>query len=625
MVTSMAVAEGPGGDWPSIALAVVRVRSILPRLCVAAWLTTTSGCYERFDVDQASHPCGACKPCEACTRTSTGIECVPRVQASMCVDNAVYEENACGERELITDCGEHGRCSATETDASVDGLGCTCEPFWSGPDCDACEPRRSLESGCRACLNHWEGDDCDVCPGNWDPASECGVCRNHWSGDDCNTCPGNWDPDQDCAVCKPCKACGAVARGPTTPQCAPVCGDGIVGNGEACDDGNDVEGDGCADCAVEPYLLHASDLPPGAPAIAANGEGAVMVAWRRVAPGRIGRLVARRFSTSGPVGDRFEPCDSGSHEQVEAQMTLTPDGGVVFVWSGEAFGQPGVFRRAYDVDDQPTSDVLAVTDDAPETTFSAPAIASASDGRYVIAWATEHDGKSALWARAFGADHAAAGPAFALTDESDEGGSPFTVRRSTLAYRDDGSVHAAFPVHLRSTYVVREADAVLRTVRFNEPGAAREVAPETMTAQDAYVTAIALGEGSEPAATWITDGSLWAGLVGAEMVPLAAPLLEFPAGVALTRPANGGFAVASLDDLEGLHLYVLRPGQAEMERAPRFVYEALHDGEIAIARLGDGSYAIVWAGREFGMDLDYSVRTHRFDVEGAPLGFVPPG
>src|SRR5258708_700794 len=46
-------------------------------------------------------------------------------------------------------------------------------------------------------------------------------------------------------------ACVGDACGPVTPQV--ICGDGVLGGSETCDDGNAIPGDGCSGvCTIEP-------------------------------------------------------------------------------------------------------------------------------------------------------------------------------------------------------------------------------------------------------------------------------------------------------------------------------------------------------------------------------------
>ena len=86
----------------------------------------------------------------------------------------------------------------------------------------------------------------DACPFNLSTGEACDPFGCHWNipfYSSCNT-PG---------CCKP-----AVARHSAFFQCRPRCGDGVLQNGEECDDGNRVSGDSCsANCDIE-----VSCLPP---------------------------------------------------------------------------------------------------------------------------------------------------------------------------------------------------------------------------------------------------------------------------------------------------------------------------------------------------------------------------
>ena len=48
---------------------------------------------------------------------------------------------------------------------------------------------------------------------------------------------GNDDPTDDCNACQPA-----------------TCGDGVVQGEEQCDDGNEIDGDGCSSCVVDPFF-----------------------------------------------------------------------------------------------------------------------------------------------------------------------------------------------------------------------------------------------------------------------------------------------------------------------------------------------------------------------------------
>ena len=88
------------------------------------------------------------------------------------------------------------------------------------------------------------GNPCDNCPFDFNPdqadADSDGV------GDVCDNCPNDFNPDQNEV---PCATDSSVVP---TPTPANPCGNGVLEQGEECDDGNNANGDGCNSlCQVE--------------------------------------------------------------------------------------------------------------------------------------------------------------------------------------------------------------------------------------------------------------------------------------------------------------------------------------------------------------------------------------
>ena len=50
--------------------------------------------------------------------------------------------------------------------------------------------------------------------------------------------------------------CGGGKITPPPALLVPLCGNGILENGEECDDGNTIDGDGCSSICEEEYLLN---------------------------------------------------------------------------------------------------------------------------------------------------------------------------------------------------------------------------------------------------------------------------------------------------------------------------------------------------------------------------------
>ena len=159
-------------------------------------------------------------------------------------------------------CDDGNPCNGAETcsDAHV------CAPGMNADDGSSCGAGKICISG--ACLDDTCGD------GFVSPSEECDD-ANMVNGDGCDSCKwscASGDPARDCSGLDPClgttcddatHTCGnpvgdgdvcALASVCVNGACtAIVCGDGTIQLGEACDDGNNVDGDGCqADCTLPP-------------------------------------------------------------------------------------------------------------------------------------------------------------------------------------------------------------------------------------------------------------------------------------------------------------------------------------------------------------------------------------
>ena len=167
------------------------------------------------------------------------------------------------------------------------------ESMGDGPVCEEGE-KKDADDGCNTCTcseGEWactelaceepvcqDGDtkmiDCNTCgcvDGQWGCTQigcEPQECTPGETKElDCNTCEctegGLWactdigcEPDK----CKPgdekwedCNACDCTPEGIwacDTQECPAVCGDGVIGGGEQCDDGNAVDDDGCSNTCV---------------------------------------------------------------------------------------------------------------------------------------------------------------------------------------------------------------------------------------------------------------------------------------------------------------------------------------------------------------------------------------
>ena len=149
-------------------------------------------------------------------------------------------------------------CSSTNNLYSDDCLTtCPIETYQvTNTDYLHCEP---CYENCNTCTGSKASQGTACAIGNWDPFGPISCpgknpCTIHEYQDTNGVCQECMD---QCATCKDLSHCTACAAGYSynqeTYQCeVPTCGDGVVVAGEQCDDGNQVNGDGCSiNCVIE--------------------------------------------------------------------------------------------------------------------------------------------------------------------------------------------------------------------------------------------------------------------------------------------------------------------------------------------------------------------------------------
>jgi fibro-slime domain-containing protein len=193
-----------------------------------------------------------------------GQPCRPTVTPSVCKNGVVESGEQCDDGNASSADG----CSAT----------CQVEAGWTCPQPG--KPCTRLEYCGDGVVQAARGEACDdgnvvpgdgctgictvesgyACPPTGGPCTRLWVCGNGVidpgeACDDGNTMPAD-GCTADCLTVEPGWTCPKGANnagGPCTKVPENVCGNGILGGGESCDDGNTVAADGCsATCAAEP-------------------------------------------------------------------------------------------------------------------------------------------------------------------------------------------------------------------------------------------------------------------------------------------------------------------------------------------------------------------------------------
>ena len=227
--------------------------------CIASGGAVGARCTDASDCGNGE----TCQPrgSDGCNLTCTGVEefwtCDGPADGldvcTRCGDGTVNV--AAGEI-----CDDGGRCTGDDTtacvaDADCAGAGGTCQPRTA----DGCTLCQQIDFGY-------------VCPPGGGACARCGVgvitpgleqCddANAFAGDGCTPFSNDGDATNDCRIVAGfhCENEVGTATAPDTRFCY-SCGDGVRQQGEACDDGNQVAGDGCGyvadanltnDCFVE--------------------------------------------------------------------------------------------------------------------------------------------------------------------------------------------------------------------------------------------------------------------------------------------------------------------------------------------------------------------------------------
>ena len=242
----------------------------------------------------------------------------------------------------------------TKAECSQDGQDFTTEPC---PDENYCDAGECFPWFCTPSSTFCTGEVAKVCD------SKGSAVTNEL---DCSAA-GQYCADGACIDCQPeCegKTCGPDGCGGECGQCEPgqVCINGICPPpGMECDDGNDMDWDGCTYYQTSEYNVNSFYSAGGrTPVVASFTDGRYVVAWHGAGPGDQHGVFAQRFgaeSNQYGVLLKANASDGGKVQHQPAIATLEEDRfvtvwtsgstgnsswtvfGQVFSYSGEEFGE----------------------------------------------------------------------------------------------------------------------------------------------------------------------------------------------------------------------------------------------------------------------------------------------
>ena len=214
--------------------------------------------------------CGVALDCGTCSGTGScqanQCVCTPSVTCASAGASCGTVDDGCG---VALDCGT---CAGTD---SCEANECVCTPSVTcasaGASCGSVDDGCGVALDCGTCAGtgSCQANQC-VCTPSVTCASAGATCGTVDDGCgvalDCGTCAGTDSCQANQCVCTPSVTCGSAGAScgfiddgcGATLDCGTcpgteVCGNGILEPGEVCDDGNQIDGDGCeTDCTVTP-------------------------------------------------------------------------------------------------------------------------------------------------------------------------------------------------------------------------------------------------------------------------------------------------------------------------------------------------------------------------------------
>ncbi len=315
-------------------------------------------------------------------------------------------------RDIVCDdglvCDEvHGRCVKPDQlevcVGQADGAACEVD----GQSGFVCNSGVCVESVCGdGIVDRNNGEECDDGTGNADDAPD--ACRTDCSVAHCGD--GVVDSGEECdGTSLEVTACTDLGEGYTGGSLACLdtcsldysaceggqCGNGRIEAGEECDDGNDVDWDGCTSCEVSEFVVNTFTLQSQQyPQVAMAPDGRFVVVWH--SDGQYGAgarsVYGRLYGADGtPDGTEFRVNTYLAGNQDFPDVAMAPDGHFVVVWDSQQDpdGSYGVYARFFNADGTPDGTEFRVNSHT-EGIQAWGRIAMAPDGRFVVVWISEN-------------------------------------------------------------------------------------------------------------------------------------------------------------------------------------------------------------------------------------------
>jgi cysteine-rich repeat protein len=417
-----------------------------------------------------------------------------------------------------------------------------------------------------------------------------------------------------------------------------VCGNGIIESGEACDDANSIDWDGCNSCTIAEFIVNSTiEGYQQSPSVSGSVDGRVLIAW--VADGVFGQFYNRDGSR---IGTEFKLNEGEDLLCSGVDIHLLDDARFIATWigsrRGERWSETVIEARWFASDSLPIDSDIRV-DRCPWTTFRpAPSVAAAAGESSVLVWSDLCDDSHEDFKYIHGGIYSIGARSIAPE---------FSVSFSPRGYCDLPSVDAAPD----GTFIVVWQDSVMDGdswgvlgMKFDISGhpIGSEFQVNTSTAYEQSKPAVAVSPSGRFVVVWegrISDSDTW-GIYGqlfdADCVRIGHEFLinESPNGsqsspdVAVDE--RGNFVVVWDSSGPGDIIYDIAvrrfddDGHHVGAEIKANVFTSSIQSVPKVSMIPDGRFVVVWQSKEqLGGEREFNIFAQRFDSSGNPLGTLP--
>ena len=337
--------------------------------------------------------CTACPDLEGCTCGNGQCEGELAENCSNCPADCTCDgcANQCVDGECVSTLCEGKNCGD-------DGCGGTCGDCVK-PDADCVNGAACVFGNCIIDVTAFHCVVGDVCvpSGTENPDNSCLKCLPNasqvgWSNLPNDTPCGNGEACHDGVCCiYDCagKQCGPDGCGGTCGTCIEEVGCSAEGQCNGCDDGNEVDWDGCTGGIITEFQVNGYwQGSQTSPKVAVLKDDRFAVGWSYAAGGDAKTDVhVRIFSADGsPEGVETVVPESSYGSQIDTELVPLPDGGFVVLWRalGQGTNKNDIYAQRYSAVGEKVGGAFVASPDSTDDDTAAQGVTLAPDVLLVL-------------------------------------------------------------------------------------------------------------------------------------------------------------------------------------------------------------------------------------------------